>query len=105
MTAHSSARQFACPVRVRRIRTLLFCLLLVAPVTAQSPSVPVTPYTEIEQLRIQNAQLEGAIVQRAVQDWQAKVAKLKADLEAKRPNWEWSPDTGEWKPRPEKDQR
>ena len=100
MTAQPSARQFACPARVRQFRTLLLCLFLVAPVTAQSPSVPVTPSTEIEQLRIQNANLEGAIVQRAVQDWQAKVAKLKADLESARPGHVWNHETGAWTAKP-----
>jgi hypothetical protein len=57
------------------------------------------PLTEIETLRVQNVALEGQIVQRALNDWQAKVAKLKADLEAPRAGWVWSPDTGAWTPK------
>lgn len=76
-------------------RLLLLVVLLTVSVTAQEKPGP-APYTEVEALRIENANLERAIVQRAVTDWQAKVAKLKADLEAKRPGFSWNPETGEW---------
>lgn len=71
-------------------------LFLSLGVSAQAPAVPVQPYSEIEQLKIANVNLEGAIVQRAVQDWQAKVTRLKADLERVRPGWTWQPDSGAW---------
>jgi len=60
------------------------------------PAQP-APYTEVEALKIQNVQLEGTIVQRAVEDWRKKVAALKAELESKRVGWKWLPETGEWK--------
>lgn len=74
----------------------LVLMLGIGSVRAQSPAVPVQPYSEIEQLKIQNVNLEGAIVQRAVQDWQAKVAALKADLESRRPGWTFEPASGTW---------
>lgn len=77
------------------MRRLLLALALTVSVTAQEKPAP-APLTELEALRVQNANLERVIVQRAVTDWQAKVATLKADLEAKRPGWRWSPETGEW---------
>lgn len=79
------------------VSRILLTLLLAAPVvSAQAPSVPVHPYTETESLRIENTRLEAVIVQRALSDWQAKVAKLKADLEAARPGWTWNPESGAW---------
>jgi hypothetical protein len=75
--------------------TLVVCLLFVGVVRAQDVPKP-APYTEVETLRIENVALEREIVQRALSDWQVKVAKLKADLEASRPGWVWSPETGKW---------
>lgn len=103
MTAPRLIRQFCCPSKVRQKRTrravavcllLAFCGPFIA--LAQPPSVPVQPYSDVEALRIQNANLEGAIVRRAVEDWQAKVAKLKADLEQARPGFTWNPESGAW---------
>lgn len=114
MTVPRRLGQFACPPMVRQLRTLaaFLGLLLAAPVLAQEPpphltlshpiaTVPVAsdkpaPLTEIEQLKVQVINLEGAIVRRAVEDWQQKVAKLKADLEATRPGFRWIPETGAW---------
>jgi hypothetical protein len=79
---------------VKRI-TLILCLFLVVPVRAQDARHP-APYTEIERLRIENVGLERVIVQRALDDWRAKVAVVKADLERARPGWTWNPETGEW---------
>lgn len=59
---------------------------------AQAPA----PLTELEALRVQVVNLERVIVQRSVEDWQKKVAALKAELEAARSGWEWSSETGEW---------
>lgn len=67
---------------------------------ADTVSTP-APLTEIEALRVENLQLQRVIVQNALNDWQAKVRVLKADLERPRPDWEWEPDTGTWKRRPE----
>lgn len=76
------------------MRILLLSLLLLAqaPVSAPQPA----PLTEVEALRVQNVNLERVIVQRALDDWQKKVAALKADLEKTRPGWLWNPDTGQW---------
>lgn len=73
-----------------------FLALLVFALVAQTPAPPVRPYTETEALRIENTRLEAVIVQRALSDWQAKVAKLKVDLEAARPGWTWNPESGAW---------
>lgn len=70
-------------------------MLLCATVRADAPAP--APFTEIEQLRVQNVNLERAIVQRAVTDWEAKRALLKADLERARPGWTWDPDSGAWR--------
>jgi len=80
---------------MRRI-LLLIALLLAAPVLAQDAKP--APYTEIEALKIQNVNLEGAIVRRAVDDWQKKVAALKAELEKARPGFVWNPEDGSWAP-------
>lgn len=103
MTAPHLIGQFVCPVRLRQKRTrraIAVCLLvaLLGPFVAlaQPPTVPVQPYSEVEQLKIQNINLEGAIVRRAVEDWQLKVARLKAELEMRRPGFAWNPETGAW---------
>ncbi len=77
-------------------RTMLFVLLclLAVPVLGQDASP--APFSEVEALRVQVVNLEGAILQRKVDDWEAKRAKLKADLEAARPGWRWNPETGQF---------
>jgi ABC-type phosphate transport system auxiliary subunit len=55
--------------------------------------------TETERLKIKVLQLEGQLVDRTVQDWHAKTAQLKTELETTRPGWEFDTDTGGWKPR------
>ena len=87
--------------RLLRLLSPFLGVFLFAPLMAQTvPPAPKAaapaPFTEIEALRIQNVNLEGVIVQRALQDWQAKVAALKADLEKTRKGWEWTPETGQW---------
>lgn len=79
------------------MRTLLLALALVASL-GQTPTP--TPYTEVETLRIENIALEGALIQRQLTDWQAKRAKLKADIEAARPGLTWDVDTGKFAPKP-----
>lgn len=71
---------------------LLLCVLLTVAVTAQSDAP--APFTEIEALRIQNANLEGELLKRQIADWQAKVQALKADIEKARAGFEWNPETG-----------
>lgn len=79
------------------MKRLIFamCLLGGAVGFAQDKPAP-APYTEIESLKIQNVNLEGAIVQRAVEDWRKKVASLKAELEKARPGFVWNPEDGSW---------
>ena len=74
------------------MRALLLALALLAvPVrAADSPA----PFTEVELLRIENTRLEGVLLQRQLDDWQAKKAKLKADVERTRDGWLWDPDSG-----------
>ena len=74
---------------------LLLALLLSVPLPAR-PDAP--PLTEVERLKIENVRLEGVILQRQFDDWQAKKAKLKADIEAARPGWTWNPDDGIFTP-------
>lgn len=76
------------------MRLLLLALLLLtqAPSVAPKPE----PYSAVEQLRVENMKLERVIVDRAVQDWQTKALKLKADLEAQRKGFVWNPDTDTW---------
>lgn len=80
------------------VRRLLFIVLLLAAVsvTAQEKPAQPAPFTEVEALKVQNANLERILVQRALDDWRAKVAALKGELEAKRPGWVWNYETGEW---------
>jgi hypothetical protein len=70
---------------------LLAMLLLVAPLHA-GPDVP--PLTELERLKIENVRLEGALIQRELDDWQAKKARLKLEIDAARPGWTWEPESG-----------
>lgn len=73
----------------------LLAFALAVTVTAQEKPAP-APLTELEAAKVQIVNLERVIVQRAVDDWRAKQAALKAELESKRPGWVWNPDTGEW---------
>lgn len=71
--------------------SLLLALLLV-----QTPAPQPAPLTEIEALKVQNLNLERIIVQRALDDWRAKQAALKAEIEKPRPGFDWNPETGAW---------
>lgn len=75
---------------------LLIAVFVLGSISASARVDAPAPFTEVETLRVQNANLEGQLVQRAVADWQAKVAKLKADLESTRPGWSWAPESGAW---------
>lgn len=70
-----------------RALLLSIAVLLAVPVIAQSPGP--APLTEIESLRVQNVNLKAALLR-------DEIAHLKADLEAKRPGWNWNPDDGAW---------
>lgn len=74
---------------------LVALLLLVAPLAARSDAPPLT---EVERLKIENVRLEGVILQTQFDAWQAKKAKLKADIEAARPGWTWEPESGTFTP-------
>ena len=61
------------------------------------------PYTEIEALRIQNVSLEGQAIEEAKRTiaereirWREHALMLKKDLEAARPGWTFSLETGQW---------
>ena len=85
------------------MRRLLLLLVLCASVGLRAAPDAPAPLSELESLRVQNVNLERVIVQRALDDWQKKVAALKADLErARGDKWDWNPDTGAWtaKPKP-----
>jgi hypothetical protein len=71
-------------------------LLLLALLLVQTPAAQPAPFTEIEALKVQNLNLERIIVQRALDDWRAKQAALKAEIEKVRPGWDWNPETGAW---------
>ena len=52
--------------------------------------------TEVESLKLENLRLAARLLDRAVQDWQAKVAALKAAVEQTRAGWTFTPQTGQW---------
>jgi hypothetical protein len=77
-------------------RALLVLVLLACAGLVSAQSAQPAPYTEIEALRVENVRLEGQLIQRAIQDYQAKVTRLKADLEKGRTGFIWNPETGGW---------
>jgi hypothetical protein len=85
----------------RLILAATFAFLIVGALFAQDAAQP-APFTDIENLRLENTRLEGVIVQRAVKDWEAKVAALKADIEKARPGFTWDAQTGQFSPIPQK---
>lgn len=74
---------------MKRILYLLVPLLLLA-VPAITQDARPAPFTEVESLRVQNVNLQVALLRREISD-------LKADLERARPGWVWNPDDGSWK--------
>lgn len=60
------------------------------------------PLTEVESLRIQNANLTRAILQRELDDFQKQIGALKADLERARPGYVWDAESGKFAAVPKK---
>lgn len=73
-----------------RTLALLVALALGGQTAAPQPE----PLTEVEALRVENVRLESLVLQRQLDDFRVKRAKLTADLEAKRPGWRYDADTG-----------
>ena len=78
------------------MRALILGVILLLQAPSGQQDTPESPeaFTEVESLRIQNVNLEGALLDRQMVEWRAKVTKLKVDIEAKRPHWIWNPETG-----------
>lgn len=68
--------------------------LLLALTLGQAPAPQPEPLTEVEALRVENIRLESLVLQRQLDDFRAKRAKLTADLEAKRPGWRYDAEAG-----------
>lgn len=77
------------------MRTLLLVALL-AYGTQEHLAPVAAPLTEVEALRVQNLNLERAILERQVADWTAKQSALKTAIEAARPGFAWDPETGKF---------
>jgi hypothetical protein len=84
-----------------RLETLLAVVVFACVVAVTTAAIPraqpvLPPLTEIETLRIENVRLASLVLQRELDEFQAKRAKLKADLEAARPGWTYDLDTGKF---------
>jgi hypothetical protein len=83
-----------------RIPILILALCVVGLSAQESKPIP---YTEIESLRLQNVSLEGQAIEEAKRTvaeretrWREHALMLKKDLEAARPGWTFSLETGQW---------
>jgi hypothetical protein len=83
------------------MRFLLALTLLTLAFTNGQPS----PFTELEQARLQSLAYEGAAIdadQRTLdlrrQVWREKVSAFKAAAEKSRPGFAWDAETGKWSP-------
>jgi hypothetical protein len=83
---------------MRTVLLTLACLLSVPLHASDNPA----PLTQVETLRIENSRLESVIIQRELDDWRARRATLKADLEGARPGWVWNSETGAFSKAPAK---
>lgn len=81
------------------MRTL--AILVALALSGQTAAPQPEPFTEVEALRVENVRLESLVLQRQLDDFRAKRAKLTADLEAKRPGWRYDAEAGTFSPRKE----
>lgn len=82
------------------MKKLLCVLAFVLTTSLSAQDAKPAPLTEVESLRVQNITLKRAVLERQLQDYNAEVTKLKADLEAPRPGWLWNADSGKWEKAP-----
>lgn len=73
----------------------------------QGPAPAPEAWSELEQARLDALAQEGRALdaeQRTLtlmrEQWTAKVARFKAEAEAKRPGYAWNSETGQWSQKP-----